>query len=67
MTGVQTCALPILVVNAPWTTPPGLMAFLCAGGNVGAAITQIIAVLLAAVVYAPFVIASNHQAVPTEE
>lgn len=65
MTTIGFCGR--MVVNAPWTTPPGLMAFLCAGGNVGAAITQIIAVLLAAVVYAPFVIASNHQAVPTEE
>ncbi len=65
MTTIGFCGR--MAVNAPWTTPPGLMAFLCAGGNIGAAVTQIIAILLAAVVYAPFVIASNSMAAAEEE
>ncbi len=64
MTTIGFCGR--MVVNAPWTTPPGLMAFLCSGGNIGAAVCQIIVILLAAVIYAPFVIASNSM-VPTEE
>lgn len=65
MTTIGFCGR--MVVNAPWTTPPGLMAFLCAGGNIGAAITQIIVILLAAVVYTPFVIAANHMQTAEED
>ena len=50
-----------MVVNSPWTTPAGLMGFLSSGGSVGAAITQLICICLAAVVYAPFVLISNKQ------
>ena len=57
MTSIGFCGR--MVVNAPWTTPPGLMAFLASGGNIGAAITQIGAILIAAVIYTPFVIAAN--------
>lgn len=56
-----------MVVNAPWTTPPGLMAFLCSGGNIGAAVTQILCILLAFLIYIPFVLAANKQQVETEE
>lgn len=59
MTNIGFCAR--MVVNAPWTTPPGLMAFLCSGGHIGSAITQLICILLAAVIYAPFILASNKQ------
>jgi len=59
MTNIGFCAK--MVVNAPWTTPPGLMAFLCSGGHLGSGITQLICILLAAVVYIPFVLASNKQ------
>nr|WP_314464109.1 PTS transporter subunit EIIC [uncultured Clostridium sp.] len=65
MTKIGFCAR--MVVNAPWTTPPGLMAFLCSGGNIGAAVTQIICILLAFVVYIPFVLISNKQQAVTEE
>ena len=65
MTKIGFCAR--MVVNAPWTTPPGLMAFLCSGGNIGAAVTQIICILLAFVVYIPFVLIANKQQVVTEE
>lgn len=60
MTTIGFCGK--MVVNAPWTTPPALMAFLCSGGNIGAAITQIVCILLAALVYIPFVLACNKQA-----
>lgn len=59
MTNIGFCGR--MVVNAPWTTPPVLEAFLCAGGNVGAAITQLICLVLATLVYIPFVLAANHQ------
>lgn len=56
-----------MVVNAPWTTPPILMAFLCGGGSVGAAITQAICILLAVVIYTPFVLAANNQKLIVDE
>jgi len=65
MTNIGFCGR--MVVNAPWTTPPGLMAFLCSGGNVGAALTQIICILLAFLIYIPFVLAANKQQVETAE
>lgn len=65
MTNLGFCGR--MVVNAPWTTPPGLMAFLCSGGNIGAAVTQILCVLLAFLIYIPFVLAANKQQVETAE
>ena len=59
LTKVGFCAP--MVVNAPWTTPPGLMAFLASGGNIGAAISQIIVIGVAFVIYTPFVLISNKQ------
>jgi PTS system cellobiose-specific IIC component len=50
-----------MVVNAPWTTPLGIEAFLASGGNIGAAITQILCIVISAVIYTPFVIAANKQ------
>ncbi|MBQ9825248.1 MAG: PTS sugar transporter subunit IIC [Solobacterium sp.] len=50
-----------LVVNAPWTTPLGLEAFIASGGSFGAVITQILCVLLAFAIYTPFVLISNKQ------
>ena len=55
-----------MVVNAPWTTPPVLMAFLSSGGSVGAAITQILSIVIAFVIYIPFVIMANNQPVEAE-
>lgn len=60
LTKIGFCAK--MVVNAPWTTPPGIMAFLASGGNFGAAISQIIVILIAFVIYIPFVLISNKQA-----
>ena len=64
MTSIGFCGR--LVVNSPWTTPPVIMAFLSSGGSVGAAITQLLCILLAAVVYTPFVLIANKQK-PAEE
>lgn len=64
MTTIGFCGR--MVVNSPWTTPPVLMAFLSSGGSVGAAITQLLCILLSAVVYTPFVLIANHQK-PAEE
>lgn len=63
MTSIGFCGR--MVVNAPWTTPPGIMAFLSSGGSMGAVITQIICVLLAFLVYIPFVFAANRQQTET--
>lgn len=65
LTAIGFC--PRLVVNAPWTTPPFLCGFLAGGGSITAGISQIIVILVAAVIYTPFVIALNNQEVPTEE
>lgn len=50
-----------LVVNAPWTTPVGIQAFLASGGSMGAVVTQLLVILIAAVIYSPFVIVANRQ------
>ncbi len=52
----------VICFQIPWTTPVGLMGFLGTGGHVGTAITQIICVLLAVVIYTPFVLITNKQA-----
>ena len=64
LTAIGFC--PKLVVNAPWTTPPFLCGFLAGGGSITAGLSQVIVILMAAVIYTPFVIALNNQA-PTEE
>ncbi len=56
-----------MVVNAPWTTPIGIQAFLSSAGSIGAAITQVLVIVVATIIYTPFVIATNHQAVVQEE
>ncbi|MCI8536590.1 MAG: PTS sugar transporter subunit IIC [Hungatella sp.] len=64
MTSIGFCGK--MVVNSPWTTPPVLMGFLSSGGSIGAAITQLLCIAIAAVIYTPFVLAANHQK-PVEE
>ncbi|NCB32906.1 MAG: PTS sugar transporter subunit IIC [Erysipelotrichia bacterium] len=50
-----------LVVNVPWTTPMGIAGFLAGGGNVGAAVTQVLCLVLSFLIYTPFVLISNKQ------
>jgi len=64
LTAIGFC--PRLVVNAPWTTPPFLCGFLAGGGSITAGLAQVIVILVAAVIYTPFVIMLNNQQ-PTEE
>ncbi len=51
----------IATVAIPWTTPPILSGFLATNGNIGAVITQIICIVVATLVYLPFVMISNKQ------
>lgn len=51
-----------LVVNIPWTTPLGLAGFLSSGGNIGAAITQVLCLFVSFCIYTPFVLIANKQA-----
>ncbi len=54
--------MPILVVDAPWTTPCGILAFLASGGKIMGGIMQLIIILGGStLVYTPFVIAANNQ------
>lgn len=57
MTRIGFCGY--MVGSVPWTTPFGLMSFLGSSGSIGAAITQVMCVFIAAAIYAPFVMISN--------
>lgn len=59
MTNIGFCAK--LVVNAPWTTPLGLEAFISSGGDLGAVITQLLCVVISFLIYTPFVLMANKQ------
>lgn len=48
-----------IVNTIPWTTPPVIGALLATNGSLGAALTAIICLLVAFVIYLPFVIAAN--------
>ena len=49
----------VCVYAMPWTTPPILSAWLSTGGSIGAIVTQIICIVMAALIYAPFVLLAN--------
>jgi PTS system cellobiose-specific IIC component len=55
---------PLFALDAPWTTPLGILGFLDAGGNIMGAVSQLLCFALSIVIYAPFVIAANK--VPSE-
>lgn len=50
---------PLFALDAPWTTPLGLLGFLDSGGNIMGTVSQLLCFALSVVIYAPFVIASN--------
>ena len=60
LTAIGLC--PVMVVNAPWTTPTGILGFLASGGNIMGGLCQLIAFATSILVYTPFVIISNTQA-----
>ncbi len=50
----------------PWTTPPIISAWLSTGGSIGAVITQLICIVVAVLIYIPFVLLANHERQATE-
>lgn len=52
---------PKAVISVPWTTPPILMGFLATGGNIMGAVSQIIVIALAVVIYTPFLLTYEKQ------
>lgn len=61
---------PYIVLEVPWTMPPIFLGFLATGGNIMGAVSQVIAIVLATVIYIPFLIAyekyQNKQAAAAE-
>lgn len=53
LTAIGFC--PMMYVNIPWTTPIILSGFLASGGNVMGAVTQLICLAVAVVIYIPCV------------
>ena len=51
-----------IVNTVPWTTPPVFAAFLATNGSFGAALTALICLAAAFIIYLPFVIAANRAA-----
>lgn len=49
------------VVMIPWTTPPIISAWIATAGDMGAVITQIICLVVAVLIYLPFVYAANKE------
>ena len=48
---------PRFVVQAPWTCPPILQGFLATGGSIMGAVSQLVVMVIATIIYIPFVIA----------
>lgn len=59
--------MPLGAVLVPWVTPFGLSAFLAYGGSFIAVLIACIQLLIATVIYLPFVIAANKAAVENNE
>lgn len=55
------------VVMIPWTTPPLISAYLATAGSWGAVLTQLLCIVVATVIYLPFVKASNKSVVIEKE
>ena len=48
---------PKAVIVTPWTCPPLLMGFLATGGNIMGAVSQLVVIAIATVIYTPFLLA----------
>jgi PTS system cellobiose-specific IIC component len=53
-------------IMVPWCMPPVINGLLATGGNIGAAITQIICIIVCTLIYLPFVKICNNQSVSEE-
>ena len=51
--------IPPTFVTVPWIVPPVIYAFLATGGNLMAALVALINLVIAVVLYAPFVLMAN--------
>ena len=47
------------VVMVPWPMPPIVNAYLATAGDIGAVITQVICIVVAILIYLPFVLVMN--------
>lgn len=67
---IQIGFCPVVVLEVPWTMPPLFLGFLATGGDIMGAVSQVIAIALATVIYIPFLIAyekyQNKQAAAAE-
>lgn len=59
-------AIP-MAYNVPWTTPPLLKSFLSTGGHMGTVFVELGAIIIAFLVYLPFVLIANKQEMVVEE
>ena len=64
LTAIGIC--PRFGVDAPWTTPTGILGFLASGGKLMGGLSQLIAFASSILVYTPFVIIANSQASEAE-
>lgn len=55
LTSIGFC--PRVVLEVPWTMPPLLLGFLATGGNIMGAVSQLIVIAVAIVIYIPFLLA----------
>ena len=59
---------PPVVIEVPWTMPPLFLGFLATGGQFMGAVSQLIVIVLATVIYSPFVIFyERYQNKPADE
>ena len=54
-------------VEVPWTTPVFFNSYLATGGSVGAVITQLICLIVAILIYFPFVKLANKEKISSQE
>lgn len=53
LTSIGFC--PIMYLNVPWTMPPFLYGFIASGGNIMGGVSHLLAILLATIIYIPFI------------
>ena len=53
---IQTGICPPVVLEVPWTMPPVMLGFLATGGQIMGAVSQLIVIVVATLIYIPFVI-----------
>ena len=53
---IQTGICPPVVLEVPWTMPPVMLGFLATGGHFMGAVSQLIVIVVATLIYIPFVI-----------